>query len=96
MHYPNDYTNRIQPHRQLLTMSIQLKRPAPPVLSIQNAKTPGKTRSHHNPSLSALLPAPEHLAHVHRRLLQHLVPNVGVDVRRGLVVRVNTWDGSKY
>ena len=33
-------------------------------------------------------PAPEHLRHIHRRLLQHLVTHVGVDVRRGLLVCV--------
>ncbi len=46
-----------------------------------------KTQREDNFSYS-LLPAPEHLAHIHRRFLQDLVPNVCVDVRRGLVVRV--------
>ena len=60
----------------------------PPALAIQNEKIRANARSRHKSSLSALLPAPEHFSHVHRRLLQHLITNMRVDVRSGLVVRV--------
>ena len=43
-------------------------------------KPRANARSRHNPSLSALLPAPEHFTHVHRRLLQHLVAHVGAPI----------------
>ena len=47
--------------------------------------------SGHLPGIFAIISfssAPKHLTHVHRCLFQHLVTHVGVDVRRGLVVRV--------
>ena len=56
--------------------------------SIQNAQLRANTWNRHDPSLSAILPAPKHLWHVHRRLLQYLVTHMRVDVRRGLAVRV--------
>ena len=37
---------------------------------------------------NTLLPAPEHFAHVHRRLFQYHVTYMGVDDRRSLAVRV--------
>ena len=39
-------------------------------------------------SLLIFRPLLEHLVHVHGGLLQHLVPDVGVDVGGGLVVGV--------
>ena len=52
---------------------------------------PKTKESGHPPAIPAilpLLPAPEHITHIHCRLFQHLVSYVRVDVRRGLVVRV--------
>ena len=51
-------------------------------------KSGQNARSRHNSILSAFLPVPEHFTHVHRRLLQHPVTNMRVDVRCGLAVRV--------
>ena len=54
----------------------------------ERKKSGQNARSSHNSTVLTLRSAPKHFAHVHRRLLQHLVPDVRIDVRRGLVVRV--------
>ena len=51
----------------------------PPALAIQNEKIRANARSRHKSSLSALLPAPEHFAHVHRRLPKRPASHMRMD-----------------
>ena len=51
-----------------------------------------KQKNEHLPGIFAITlfpPISKHLAHIHRRPPEHLVPYMRVDVRRSLIVRVS-------